>query len=211
MPLQIFDSRRFIEILKEAGASEYQGSLLIDLHMVVPETMDVDYNVLFLQNDVVMNHDNSLYELAVYDFEKGKKSCASTIDMQSSPMIKRVIPLSKSQHIFNDGVFLVSPKLYKEHHVYDKYFQSMKEKGAKFYPYKNVLRNAYALRDELCILPMRYQVYPGQRMLSISQWFCIFGISEGEYYTVEEIDSALESPFCTLYFLLSRSRGLKTK
>ncbi len=211
MPLQIFDSRRFIEILKEAGASEYQGSLLIDLHMVVPETMDVDYNVLFLQNDVVMNHDNSLYELAVYDFEKGKKSCASTIDMQSSPMIKRVIPLSKSQHIFNDGVFLVSPKLYKEHHVYDKYLHFMKEKGAKFYPYKNVLRNAYALRDELCILPMRYQVYPGQRMLSISQWFCIFGISEGEYYTVEEIDSALESPFCTLYFLLSRSRGLKTK
>lgn len=192
--LEIIDASEYISILADAGDKEYNGSLVIDLFLIVPSVLDVDYNILFLQSDVIMNYGHSLVELARYDFKGGRYSCASTIDMQSSPMIKAVMPLSKNHHVFNCGVFLVSPRLYKEHDTFDQYAFSVKERGWKFYPYWNVLRNAYGLRKELCILSAKYQVYPGQSMLKISQWKKIFWLRAAEYYSDEELKEALADP-----------------
>lgn len=199
VPVEVFDSQECIDALEHAGDVAYNDSLVIDLYVVAPQRLDVDYNVLFLQSDVVLNHGKNLYELAIYDFEKGKKSCASTIDLQSSPMIKEVIPLGGDQHLFNDGVFLTSPKLYREHHTFEKYAESVKEKGWKFYPYWNVLRSGYGLRDELCVLPLAYQVYPAQYMLKVSQWIKMFGLEKADYYTKDEIERALENPIFIHY------------
>ncbi len=197
--LHITDSNYYVDILKEIGDKEYNGSYVIDLFLVVPEYLDVSYNVLFLQSDVVMNYGQPLYELAQYDFEGGRKSCASTIDMENSSMVKKVVPLSERQYVFNCGVFLVSPKNYKKHGVFNQYVESIKEKGWKFNSYFNVLRNAYGLKNELCILPMKYQVYPGQKMLNISQWKQIFGLDDEQYYTDKEIEEALSDPVFVHY------------
>lgn len=193
-PLHIIDSAECIEALEKAGDEAYNDSLVIDLYVVAPSLLDVDYNVLFLQSDVVMNHGHSLKSLAEYDFEGGKKSCASTIDTQSCRLIKGVMPLPEDQHLFNDGVFLTSPKLYKEHDTFGQYIESIQERGWKFYPYWNVLRSGYGLRNELCVLPMKYQVYPAQRMLKITQWKKIFLLEDAEYYSDEEIEQALADP-----------------
>lgn len=194
VPLKIFDSQEYIDILEKAGDEAYNDSLVIDLYVIAPSTLDVDYNVLFLQSDVVMNEGHSLLKLAKYDFEGGKKSCASTIDMQSSRMIKQIIPFSNDQHLFNDGVFLTSPKLYKEHDTFGQYIASVKERGWKFYPYWNVLRSGYGLRNELCVLPVKYQIYPAQKMLKISQWKKIFALDDAEYYSDAELEEALKNP-----------------
>lgn len=194
VPLQVIDSQECVDVLEKAGDEAYNDSLVIDLYVVAPSLLEVDYNVLFLQSDVVLNKGKSLYDLATYDFENGRKSCASTIDMQSSPMIKDVIPMPSDQHLFNDGVFLTSPKLYREHKTFEKYAESVKERGWKFYPYWNVLRSGYGLRDELCVLPMEYQVYPAQKMLTIKQWQYIFGLRRADYYSADEIKKALEDP-----------------
>lgn len=121
--------------------------------------------------------------------------------MESNPIEKSAIPLPKYQHIFNCGVFLVSPKLYKEHNVFGQYIDSVKEKGWKFYPYWNVFRNAYGLRKELSILPAKYQVYPGQKILKISQWKKIFGLKDEEYYSDEEMKDALNDPVFVHYII----------
>lgn len=197
--LQVIDSADYIDALEKAGDEAYNDSLVIDLFLIVPSLLDVDYNMLFLQSDVVMNHGHSLVDLARYDFEGGKKSCASTIDLQSSPMLKAVMPLSKTQHLFNCGVFLASPKLYKEHNTFGQYIDSVKERGWKFYPYWNVLRNGYGLRNELSILPVKYQIYPGQKMLKISQWKKIFGLENAEYYADMELEEALSNPVFVHY------------
>lgn len=197
--LQIIDAAEYIDILKKAGDKEYNDSLVIDLFLIAPCKLDVDYNVLFLQSDVVMNHGHSLADLAQYDFEGGKYSCASTIDPQSSPMVKAVIPLPRNQHLFNCGVFLVSPKLYKEHNTFGQYADSIKERGWKFNVYWNVLRNGYGLRNELSILPVKYQTYPGQNMLKIPQWKKIFGLKNADYYSDEELQEALEDPVFVHY------------
>jgi hypothetical protein len=199
VPLEVIDSQECIDALERAGDVAYNDSLVIDLYVVAPSRLDVDYNVLFLQSDVVLNHGKSLYDMAVYDFNNGKKSCASTIDLQSSPMIKGVIPLKSDEHLFNDGVFLTSPRLYKEHHTFEQYAESVKEKGWKFYPYWNVLRSGYGLRNELCVLPIKYQIYPAQKMMKISQWIKIFGLKKADYYKKDEIENALEDPIFIHY------------
>lgn len=190
----VIDSSECIKALEMAGDEAYQDSLVIDLFVVAPSMLDVDYNVLFLHSDVVMNHGHSLKELAEYDFEGGKKSCASTIELQDCPLIKKVMPLPKEQHLFNCGVFLVSPRLYKEHSTFEQYIHSVKERGWKFYPYWNVLRNGYGLRNELSVLPIKYQVYPAQKMLKIPQWKKMFLLEKAEYYSDEELEQALADP-----------------
>lgn len=197
--VQIFDSAPYIDALEKAGDEAYNDSLVIDLYVIAPSILQVKYNVLFLQSDVVMNHGCSLLDLAKYDFDAGKKSCASTIDLQSSPIIKGIMPLLRNQHLFNDGVFLTSPKLYKEHDTFGQYIESVKERGWKFYPYWNVLRSGYGLRNELCILPVKYQIYPAQRMLKVSQWKKIFDLKDTEYYTDAELEEALENPIFIHY------------
>lgn len=192
--LHVIDSSECIAALEKAGDEAYNDSLVIDLYVVAPSMLDVDYNVLFLQSDVVMNHGHSLKKLAEYDFEGGKKSCASTIDMQSCPLIKSVMPLPKEQHLFNDGVFLTSPRLYKEHNTFGQYIDSVQERGWKFYPYWNVLRSGYGLRNELSVLPIQYQIYPAWRMLKIPQWKKMFLLENADYYSDEELEQALADP-----------------
>lgn len=194
VPLEINDAKEYIACLQNAGDVAYGGSLVNDLFIAVLDKLNVDYNVLFIENDVVLNHNCSLKELAEYDFENGKKSCASTIELQNCTAIRNVMPLLQSQYIFNCGVVLASPILYQKHNTFKQYSDSVEEKGWKFYPYWNVLRNAYGLRNELCILPMKYQVYPAQKMLKPSQWLRIFGLQKGDYYSDDEIAEAIEAP-----------------
>ena len=66
--LQISDASEYVEALKEAGDKPYNNSFIIDLFLVVPSVLDVDYNILFLQSDVVMNYGLSLIDLAEYDW-----------------------------------------------------------------------------------------------------------------------------------------------
>lgn len=199
--LEVIDAAEYVDALERAGDEKYNDSLVIDLFLIAPSVLDVDYNVLFLQSDVVMNHGQSLIDLAQYDFEGGRYSCASTIDMQSSPIVKAAVPLPKHQHLFNCGVFLVSPKLYKEHDTFGQYVASVRERGWKFYPYANVLRNGFGLRNEVSILPVKYQVFPGQRMLKISQWKKIFAIEDTEYYSDKELEDALSNPVFVHYII----------
>ncbi len=73
VPVDIIDSQEYIDLLEKAGDEAYNDSLVIDLYVIAPSMLEVDYNVLFLQSDVVMNQGHSLIELAKYDFERGKK------------------------------------------------------------------------------------------------------------------------------------------
>lgn len=197
--LEIIDSQQCIEKLEKAGDKKYLGSLVNDVFLAAFDSMDIDYNVLFLESDVVLNYNHTLKELALFDFDGGRKSCASTIELQNCAEIKKVMPLLPNQHVFNCGVMLASPKLYQNHNTFKQYANSIEERGWKFHPYWNVLRNAYGLRNELCILPMRYQVYPAQRMLRIDQWMKIFGMEKENYYSNNEIEEAIRDPIFIHY------------
>lgn len=188
-----------VDKLKEIGIEPYRGSYMMDAKIIIPLEIETEYNLLFLESDIVMNRGETLYDLACYQFEEGKKSCASVIDMQSSRMIKEVVGLDEKHHVFNTGVFLVNPILYRKHDTVGQIVRAIEEKGMLL-PYKDVLRNAYGFRNEISVLPMKYEVYPGQKMIKVDQWMRIFGLDYKEYYSRAEIDAALEKP-CFIHYI----------
>ena len=75
-----------------------------------------------------MNKNQNLYELAVFNFENEKKCCASTIDMQSSPIVKKESRLKENEHIYNTNeIFLLNPKLYIRHKVIEAFETASKD------------------------------------------------------------------------------------
>lgn len=193
--LVIKDPSAIYARLRKIDPDAWCGTFAADVRLFVGDEIDVDYNIACLDSDVIMLPGTDLYELAIFDFSKEKKSCASVIDLQSSPFMKKLPKLNKNQHIYNtNGIFLINPKLYKEHETASFFEKDARRIAYMSKPYKNVVRNAYSLKEEIITLPMKYQVYPAQRMLKIKQWFYIFKLSKREYYSFDEIKKAISSP-----------------
>ncbi len=197
--IQVRRPEEVVDKLKGIGIEPYRGSYMMDAKLIIPLEIETEDNLLFLESDIIMNRGETLYDLACYQFEDEKKSCASVIDMQSSRMIKEAVGLDEEHHVFNTGVFLANPALYRKHDTVGQIVHAIKEKGMLL-PYKDVLRNAYGFRNEICVLPMKYEVYPGQKMLKVDQWMRIFGLHHEEYYSRVEIDAALENP-CFIHYI----------
>ena len=193
--LFFYDPEKIIEKLQKLDPEPWCGTYSADVRLYVAEYIDVDYNVCCLDSDVIMNKDQNLYELAIFDFDIKKKCCASTIDMQSSPIVKKEAKLKSNEYIYNtNGIFLLNPRLYIQQGTIECFEAASKQIALIYKPYKDVLRNAYALKDKITPLPMKYQVYPGQKLLAIRQWLFIFALKKTEYYSKEEIKAALDKP-----------------
>jgi len=193
--LFFYNPEKIIEKLQKLDPEPWCGTYSADVRLYVAEYIDVDYNICCLDSDVIMNKNQNLYELAVFNFENEKKCCASTIDMQSSPIVKKESRLKENEHIYNtNGIFLLNPKLYIRHKVIEAFETASKDIALIYKPYKDVLRNAYALKGNITPLPMKYQVYPGQKLLKIPQWLFLFALNQKQYYSKNEIEAALKNP-----------------
>lgn len=193
--LHIMDPTAIYERLSRTIESDtYAGTFAAEVRLFAPMEIDVDYNLICLDSDVAMISGSNLFELATYDLRQYNACCASTIDMQSSRIVKSVANMGKEDHVYNiDGIFLVNPKLYREHNLDELLEKESKRVAYVLNPYWMMVRNGYVLRREIVPLPMKYQVYPPMKgMIKEKDWMYIFALNYDEYYSHEEIEDALE-------------------
>lgn len=195
-PIEIKDPSNIYTLLSNVIENDtYAGTFAAEVRLFAPLEIDVDYNLICLDSDVAMISGSDLYELATLDLNQFNASCASTIDMQSSRMIKSVANMGKNIHIYNiDGIFLVNSKLYRQHKVDELLRKESKRVAYALNPYWMMVRNGYVLRDEIVPLPMKYQVYPPMKgLIKEKDWMFIFGLKYEEYYSHEQIREALDN------------------
>lgn len=169
-----------------------------DIRVVVADEIQEDYNLLCLDSDMIMVSGTDLYELATWKFGKG--CCASVIDFQNNAKIKKSIGLKEENIIFNNGIFLVNPKLYREYNVSEIIEHDFKKVSDIFSIYYNVTRNAYAFRNLIETLPLKYMIFPPMKdMIKKNDWLWIFDIDRRNYYSDSEIEEAVQQPVFVHY------------
>ncbi len=171
------------------------GTYSADAKILAGDVIDVDYNLVCLDSDVIMVRGTDLYELSVFSFPNNKKyCCASVVDPQSARIVMDATGLETGVYAYNtNGIFLINPVLFKVYNA-GRIFEERAKKVAKaFKIYKDVTRNAYAFKDFICPLPIKYQIYPAQKLFTVDQFYRVFDITEGlDYYTKEEVKKGIE-------------------
>lgn len=144
-----------------------------------------DYNVkraIYVDCDIVF--DGSIREIAEWNLEN--KPLALAIDYNRIE-IRELLNMNPEDRYYNSGLAVIDIDRWKECCCTERILKHMVMRGAN-YPFVDQDLINYVLKEDIALLPLRYNVNPRVMQYSYKHLCKIYGMNDKNYYSREEYD-----------------------
>ncbi len=179
----------FLSIIKQTGAMIWGNSYSTYSRLFIAdilESFDIK-RVIYCDSDLII--DNSLRE--IWEWELGEYVLGG-VKEYNRVEIRDLLGLSRSASYFQAGFLLIDIEKWKEKKCTERILDHMKNKTAK-YPFVDQDLINCVLHNEICTLPVQYNVNPRAMQFSYNELTFIYGLRKGAYYTEEEFNAGLRN------------------
>lgn len=181
--LVYLDTSMIYDRIKKVGVNSWNGSLATWMKMFVmgsvPDCVD---QLLYIDSDTLIP--GSLRELAELDL--GDAPVAAVIDSSSRTSRER---LHMKTPYCNAGVIYFNLKYWRAHDTERKMLEHLQKHVAEYPVNDQDLLNDF-FRNQIYILPLRFNFQGMHFFYKDSVYFPVFGWEKGMYYTPEQIEAA---------------------
>ena len=188
--IQFLNTEEYLKVIKQTGAREwgkdsfstYSRLFIAD----IVEKYDV-HKVIYCDCDLII--DGSLEEVWNYNLEH---RVLGMVKEYNRVEIRELLNLSRDSSYYQAGFLVVDVDAWKQKKCTEKILEHMRNVCA-VYPFVDQDLLNCVLHDEICTLPIQYNVNPRAIQFSYKDLIYIYGLNEQSYYTEKEFNEGLRN------------------
>lgn len=189
--IQFVDTAEYLKVIKATGALGWgeKGSLSAYSRLFIANIMK-KYGinkVLYCDCDLII--EGSLQPVWNYDLN-GK--VLGMVKEYNRLEIRDLLGLSRNASYYQSGFLVMDIEKWQDKKCTERIIDHMKNVSS-MYPFVDQDLINCVLHDEICTLPIQYNVNPRAMQYSYKELTYIYGLNEENYYTEEEFDSGIRS------------------
>lgn len=188
--IQFLNAEDYLFSIKEIGARQWaNGSFSTYSRLFIANIMeefDVS-RVIYCDCDLII--DGSLEE--VWNYDLGNK-VLGMVKEYNRIEVRDMLDLPRNTSYYQAGFLLIDVDEWKKKKCTEKILDHMQNVCA-VYPYVDQDLINCVLHDEICTLPIQYNVNPRAIQYSYKELIYIYGLNEKSYYTEQEFNQGLRN------------------
>lgn len=188
--IQFLNTEEYLAIIKQTGAREWgKASFSTYSRLFIADIMekyDV-HKVIYCDCDLII--DGSLEEIWKYKLEN---KVLGMVKEYNRIEIRDLLGLSRDSSYYQAGFLLIDIDAWKKRKCTEKILEHM-QKVSAVYPFVDQDLLNCVLHDEICTLPIQYNVNPRAIQYSYKELIYIYGLNGNSYYTEKEFNDGLRN------------------
>ena len=188
--IRFLNAEDYLSVIKQTGAREWaNGSFSAYSRLFIADILE-GFGVrkaIYCDCDLII--DGSLKEVWDYDLEN---KALGMVKEYNRVEIRDVLGLPRDTSYYQSGFLLIDVDEWKKKKCTEKILDHMQNVCA-VYPYIDQDLINCVLHDEICTLPIQYNVNPRAIQYSYKELTYIYGLDEHSYYTEKEFNDGLRN------------------
>lgn len=188
--IHFLNTENYLSLIKQTGAREWgKGSFSTYARLFIANIMEefAVGKVIYCDCDLII--DGSLKEVWDYNLEN---RVLGMVKEYNRIEIRDVLGLPRDTSYYQAGFLLIDLEEWKKKKCTEKILDHMQNVCA-VYPYVDQDLINCVLHDEICTLPIQYNVNPRAIQYSYKELVYIYGLNEKSYYTENEFNQGLRN------------------
>ena len=189
------DTENYLQDIKSTGARHWGNSFSAYSRLFIADMMEKEdvERVLYCDGDLII--DGSLEEIWRYDLKNKPMGMVKAYDRIE---IRDLFGLPYDTGYYNSGFLMIDINEWRKRECTKRILLHM-QKVCSVYPYVDQDLINCVLHDEICTLPIEYNVSPYAMQYSYRELTYVYGLNDKSYYTEEEFNTGLRNGSVKVY------------